>query len=466
MKSILSFTDYQKYLAEYFLYRKEKERYFSYRFMAQKTGVDPGLLNNIIYAKIYLSEDKILEFRNIIVEQMKEWPCMTVKIILLILVVMMQVNASWRYLSFADSPLHYTIQDMQTDAQSNIYILASNDTLYRYSKGNWDITSLKSIANNRNMFVQDDGTVWLGTESSGLFKIMGDSIRHFGPNDECIDSSGALPLGMDENGRLISFVGYLFAMGANSDKLMRFSEDNGCQTVPTTLFPGNYLIIAAYSRDSTGTEWFQTGCMTDAYSCKGVSGIYSIRNDSLIQAYSADYWYSVGRIYSDRYATYADCNVGIVVFHEGDTTVIGSIAGREIPAICCFYRDSRNTLWIGTEGYDFDKEKFGLVMISGTDTTIMNKDNSGFNSYFAHRIVESSDGEIWISTHGAFGDSAVIAIYSYDTPVLKYAVYPNVTAKKQTNNSSCFDIRGRVLHQVPSGRQVFIKNRRCVLAGF
>jgi uncharacterized protein (TIGR02147 family) len=61
MKSIFSFTDYQKYLSEYFRHRKEKDRYFSYRFMSQRTGVDPGLLNKIIHGRMHLSVNKIAE---------------------------------------------------------------------------------------------------------------------------------------------------------------------------------------------------------------------------------------------------------------------------------------------------------------------------------------------------------------------------------------------------------------------
>ncbi|MBN1759925.1 MAG: TIGR02147 family protein [Chitinispirillaceae bacterium] len=52
MRSIFGYIDYRKFLAAYYKKQKEKHRYFSYRYFAQKTGINtPSFLKWIIEGK-------------------------------------------------------------------------------------------------------------------------------------------------------------------------------------------------------------------------------------------------------------------------------------------------------------------------------------------------------------------------------------------------------------------------------
>jgi len=63
MKSIFEFIDYRKFLAAYYKEQKEKNRFFSFRYFAQKTGINsPSFLKYVIEGKRNLTSPVIDKF--------------------------------------------------------------------------------------------------------------------------------------------------------------------------------------------------------------------------------------------------------------------------------------------------------------------------------------------------------------------------------------------------------------------
>ncbi len=63
MKSLFEFIDYRKYLDHYYKEKKKNSRHFSYRFFAQKTGINsPSFLKHVIDGKRNLTAPVIEKF--------------------------------------------------------------------------------------------------------------------------------------------------------------------------------------------------------------------------------------------------------------------------------------------------------------------------------------------------------------------------------------------------------------------
>jgi hypothetical protein, TIGR02147 len=63
MKSIFEYIDYRRYLKDYYDFQKKTKRYFSYRFFAQKAGINaPILLKMVIDNKRNLSRKTLEKF--------------------------------------------------------------------------------------------------------------------------------------------------------------------------------------------------------------------------------------------------------------------------------------------------------------------------------------------------------------------------------------------------------------------
>ena len=55
MESLFEYFDYQQWLRDYYEHRKERHRYFSYRYMSAKTGIDPAFLVKVLQGKVHLT---------------------------------------------------------------------------------------------------------------------------------------------------------------------------------------------------------------------------------------------------------------------------------------------------------------------------------------------------------------------------------------------------------------------------
>jgi uncharacterized protein (TIGR02147 family) len=60
--NIFDYFDYSQYLREYYEYARINNPGFSYRYIQQKTGVDPGYMFKVFQGKKNLSQDAALEF--------------------------------------------------------------------------------------------------------------------------------------------------------------------------------------------------------------------------------------------------------------------------------------------------------------------------------------------------------------------------------------------------------------------
>lgn len=73
MKSVYEFIDYRKFLEHYYTEKKKSSRHFSYRFFAQKTGINsPSFLKHVMDGKRNLTAPAIEKFSNALKLNRKE----------------------------------------------------------------------------------------------------------------------------------------------------------------------------------------------------------------------------------------------------------------------------------------------------------------------------------------------------------------------------------------------------------
>jgi len=66
MPDIYQYYDYHKYLTDYYKDRKSRDSFFSYRFIGQKTGTDPGLIVKIFQGSRHLAVKNIQAFSGLL----------------------------------------------------------------------------------------------------------------------------------------------------------------------------------------------------------------------------------------------------------------------------------------------------------------------------------------------------------------------------------------------------------------
>jgi uncharacterized protein (TIGR02147 family) len=62
MISIFKYFDYQKYLGDYYEFRKKEESYFTYRFIASKVGIDHAFIVKVFQGQKHLSIESAAPF--------------------------------------------------------------------------------------------------------------------------------------------------------------------------------------------------------------------------------------------------------------------------------------------------------------------------------------------------------------------------------------------------------------------
>jgi uncharacterized protein (TIGR02147 family) len=60
--TLFDYLDYREFLRDFYLEQKRKHGYFSYRFLAQKTNIDPAHIARVFQLKRHLSEKSIVPF--------------------------------------------------------------------------------------------------------------------------------------------------------------------------------------------------------------------------------------------------------------------------------------------------------------------------------------------------------------------------------------------------------------------
>lgn len=284
-----------------------------------------------------------------------------------------------------------------SDSQGTVYVLPSGRSRHA---GRWDyIPFLKGGVGQA--LVLNSRDYWVASRDYGpdliTVQIPDGVITHYREGtaavydtaNSCLEGNLFRLLGMDGSGKVLVDQRYFSGWGGPSKGVIRF-DGMTCEPIHLGLRGDEGAV--AYVRDSAGREYFSIREISDVPSCRELVRLDRGRLDTFAEEIC------INKLVARGGELLAATSSGIWIFSKGVTRKILEIQGRKFSEVYDILFDSRGVLWIGTEGYDFFPENIGLVAISGKDTVIHNKDNSGFPSYFASGLAEDAHGNIWVGT--------------------------------------------------------------------
>jgi signal transduction histidine kinase/ligand-binding sensor domain-containing protein len=290
---------------------------------------------------------------------------------------------------------------------------ADRATLYRIRNGRHELIKLPGapLSVLRSLYVDREGSTWLGTTASGLYRLREPTITVYAERDGLslkgaysilADSSGSIWIGGIDlkryaNGR---FRSYRFAEGASRDVVTCIYEDRaGRLWVGTggglTHFangqftryndPSGFLngSVSGIHEDRYGTFWFATGSGL-VRSTGGRFTRYTV-NDGL----SHD---RITALFEDRTgALWIGTFQGLTRLKDGAFTAYTEHEGFIGNAVRAIHEDNDGILWIGT--YDG-----GLYRLAKERLTRYTR-NDGLHDNGVFQILEDENGYFWMGSN-------------------------------------------------------------------
>lgn len=274
------------------------------------------------------------------------------------------------------------------------------------------------------------GILWVGTREKGVYSIDGEDTQHYSqatglPSDKILslylDETGSVWVGTDQSGLArITFPSKASVLTGESDITYKisfmdsergfsgdvvkaiYSDNTGNMWIGTDggglnmLQEGKFLTYTAYEglvddfvfsihEDASKAVWFSTQ--------KGVSRLKDgeINTFTAEQGLAMDFVTSVDS-WPDSTVWLGTYGGGLNRYKEGKFSVITDKDGLPDNGIFALYTDSKGVLWIGTGG--------GIATYQdGITRTITEED--GLSSDLVTVIMESQDGSMWVGTYNA-----------------------------------------------------------------
>lgn len=256
----------------------------------------------------------------------------------------------------------------------------------------YPIANANSISGNRvrEMVADKEGNIWIGTEDAGLnrFDPKTGEFKHYKPGKGqnklayhnihgLLYSNGQLWVSSHSQGLKVDVID--IATGN-----IRKIDQSGLQD------PHYDSDIFSIYEDSFGTKWF--GTISGVFKMKAGSASLEAVPDLPISFYydiledkEHNLWLSTTNNGLFRY----HLPTGHITHYLPRQGVEGSLPGFPVT---CLFEDSKNRIWIGTEGY-------GMAMFGpGSDTFLTFGENEGLPSRTVYKILEDDLGYLWLST--------------------------------------------------------------------
>lgn len=258
----------------------------------------------------------------------------------------------------------------------------------------YPIANVNSISGNRvrEMVADKEGAIWIGTEDAGLnrFDPKTGEFKHFkpgkGPNKltyhnihGLLYSKGQLWVSSHSQGLKVDVID--LATGT-----IRKNDQSGLQD------PHYDTDIFSIYEDSFGTKWFGT-----------ISGVFKMEAGSTrleaVPELPISFYYDILED-KEHNLWLSTINNGLFRYHLPSGNLSHYLPGLDteesLPGfpVTCLFEDSKNRIWIGTEGY-------GMAMfVPGSDSFLTFGENEGLPSRTVYKILEDDLGYLWLSTTG------------------------------------------------------------------
>ena len=248
------------------------------------------------------------------------------------------------------------------------------------------------------MYVEPDGTLWVGTVEGGLnYKAVGShAFEHFTTQKSGLSHNSVSALEADTHGQL-----WVATWGGGLNKVNLSSKKVEHVELPADMTPiTNYIGALAYDKyndalwigSNDGVFYYdlKTGAVTDPFDgnrlTRGCIG-------TLIDT-EGQLW--MGCITGLRVIDLRSKKIGGGKFRVRSLyTKLDHPELRIVDKICCFCQTEDGTLWLGSNGYGLYQR---TIDETGKETFVNLTTNDGLANNTVHGIVEDKQGRLWITT--------------------------------------------------------------------
>lgn len=348
-----------------------------------------------------------------------------------------QAGADFVVFDSTNSPLGAArIASMAAVSAGNVVVETEDRWLLRTDGSDWAVLAemnsgaLVTIA---PIVADNDGVIWYGTYNDGIAKATEQGQSYLDSSNSCIKGFWGIPLGIGADGTMIcSYGGYSPGTALLSVRnVVRYS---GLECVPVCdrLPSGGEWLVARYSRDSTGAEWF---AYRQSYISNSPDSVYKVVDGAVSRVpFAPSGW--VWRMYSGPENTWISWGSRLHVFpYQGERWHLDSIAGNRLGSVGGVLVDRRGTLWIGASS--------GVYRILGSDTTHYDTSNSSLPGNGISSIVEDDMGRLW------FGAGKGLALFSYPQAELGRGGGRIGGVQEHKNDAYRVDVLGRAVPRMP-----------------
>lgn len=311
-----------------------------------------------------------------------------------------------------------SIFNIYEDSKNNLWFSTDNGLVYISETDTFHIDSTNGLPSNKIRCVLEDldGNILIGTENSGLIKLLSGSIdekMHLEyeniniPNDASIQS-----MVIDEDKDIWVATSNYGAYVVHQRSITHIGKENGLDN--------NYL-LKVYE-DRAGNLWIGTngsgliklGSKAFTY-FENIDGLNVHSIYSIIKDNQSNIWVSTGdegifkydgtettnyakygisvrsSVKDDKGNLWFASNEGLLEYKNGSFKLYTTANGLPTNQIKSLFYDSNNILWVGTNGA-------GLAKFENGKFTTFDSHHTNLSHDYIHALFEDKNGNLWIGT--------------------------------------------------------------------
>ena len=237
--------------------------------------------------------------------------------------------------------------------------------------GEWSRLDMRNgLAQDEIMDVAEDrrGRLWVATESAGLDRVDGSSIRHYGL-EEGLPSRSMYLVTAHPDGSV---------WAGTTEGLARVREDGVDRYGSTHGLPPGPVFDIAFGSDGAAYVGTERGLY------RGVDGRFSVASTEL----PVD---AIQRLLFDRAGNLwlGTVNHGVLRLRDGHVEALGSEVGLPNDRVAALFEDREGSVWVGTNG--------GLLRLRDAPFVTYTSEH-GLPDDYVRSVLQTADGTLWAGT--------------------------------------------------------------------
>ena len=271
------------------------------------------------------------------------------------------------------------------DRDGSLWMGTKSSGLARYRAGRFDTFAQEDgLTHNRvtALYQDREGSLWIGTDGGGLNRLRDDKVTPY-TEREGLASNMILPLYEDAEGSLW--------IGSEEDGVSRLRD--GVFTHFTTADGLSHNAVYSLAGDAEGTLWIGTYGGGLNRLKDGRFTRYTT-NDGLVHD-------AISVLYDDGAGTlWIGTDGGLSRLKDGRFTNFTNDDGLANPYVLALHQDRHGALWIGTYGGGLQRLQDGVFTAHYTAEASAEQPGESLGSNIVVALYEDLDGTLWIGTFG------------------------------------------------------------------